>query len=142
MGRPTKLTPVVHERVVQAIRAGNYAEAAARAAGISPSTYYRWLERGAEEKRGIYRDFSDAVEQAEADAEVHAAAVIRKAMSDDWRAALAYLERRHPERWRRREKLELARDDGFEERGLDLKKLSEEELRTLEELHRRAAEPE
>ena len=142
MARPTKLTPEVRERIEKAIRAGSYAQVAARSAGISSSTYYRWLERGAEEKRGIYRDFADAVEQAEADAEVHAAAVIRKAMSDDWRAALAYLERRHPERWRRREKLELAREDGFEERGLDLKKLSEEELRTLEELHRRAAESE
>jgi hypothetical protein len=46
MGRPTKLTPERHRRIVEAIRAGCYAEVAARAAGIVPSTYYDWLQRG------------------------------------------------------------------------------------------------
>ena len=46
MARPTKLTVEVRDRIVAAIRAGNYPEAAAQAAGISPSTFYRWLGRG------------------------------------------------------------------------------------------------
>jgi transposase len=106
MARPTKLTPEVEERIVAAIRAGNYAEPAARSAGISPATYYRWLKRGEEASRGIYRAFHDAVRRAEAEAEVHAVAVIRRAMGDDWRAAAHYLERRYPDRWRRRETVE------------------------------------
>ncbi len=107
MARPTKLTPEVQDRIVKAIRAGNYFQAAARAAGISESTHYRWLERGAEEKQGAHRDFREAVSRAEAESEVHAVAVIRRAMTEDWRAALALIERRHPERWRRRETTEL-----------------------------------
>jgi predicted transcriptional regulator len=103
MARPTKLTPEVAERIVNAIRAGNYAEQAARAAGISPATYYRWLKRGEREAGGIYHDFYEAVRSAEAEAEVYAVAIIRKAMGDDWRAAAHYLERRHPQRWRRHE---------------------------------------
>ena len=35
-------------------------------------------------------------------AEVRAVAIIQKKMPDDWRAALAYLERKHPKRWGRR----------------------------------------
>ena len=33
-GRPTKLTPDVQEKIVQAIRAGNYIETAAAYAGV------------------------------------------------------------------------------------------------------------
>jgi transposase len=106
VARPTKLTPEVQQRIVAAIRAGNYAEPAARSAGISAATYHRWMKRGERESKGIYRDFHDEVRRAEAEAEVHAVAVIRKAMPDDWRAAAHYLERRYPEHWRRRESLE------------------------------------
>src|SRR4051812_2957708 len=96
MARPTKLTPVVQEKIVQAIRAGNYAEISARAAGISPSSFYRWLERGEREPDSLYARFAEAVRLAEAEAEVHAVALLRRAMPNDWRAALAYLQRRHP----------------------------------------------
>src|SRR5262245_23417826 len=106
MARPTKLTPELREQIVQALRAGNYAEAACQAAGISASTYYRWMARG-EQEPGVYREFRVAVLQAEAVAEVHAVAIVRRAMGEDWRAALAYLERRHPNRWRRRQTTEL-----------------------------------
>jgi transposase-like protein len=106
VARPTKLTPEVKQRIVQAIRAGNYAEPSARSAGVSPATFYRWMKRGERESSGIYHDFHEEVRQAEAEAEVHAVAVIRKAMKDDWRAAGHYLERRHPDRWRRTQTLE------------------------------------
>ena len=144
MARPTKLTPQVHERIVRAVRAGNYAEQSARAAGIAASTYYRWLEQGKQAKHGIQRELYEAVKRAEAEAEVHAVAVLRKQMPDDWRAALAYLERRHPQRWRRHQSTELTAKDGAPltpERPatLDLTKLSDDELAFLEELQRRAA---
>lgn len=112
MARPTKLTPEVRQRVVAAIRAGNYAEPSARSAGISPATFYRWMERGQNQKRGIYRDFYEEVSKAEADAEVEAVARLRKAMPDDWRAVTTYLERRYPGRWRRRETHEHTGEGG------------------------------
>lgn len=112
MARPTKLTREVHERIVAAIRAGNYAEPAARSAGISEATYYRWMERGEKASTGIHRDFVDAVRRAEADAEVEAVARLRKAMPDNYRACLEYLERRYPKRWRRHQSTELSGPDG------------------------------
>jgi transposase len=141
MARPTKLSPELEERIVRAVRAGNHVEPACRSAGIGPSTYYRWLERGEREREGPYAEFRAAVRRAEAEAEVHAVAVIRKAMTDDWRAALAYLERRHPGRWRRREALELEAGAPGPPAGerLDLKRLRTADLALLEELRSRAA---
>src|SRR5665809_23115 len=45
MARPCKLTPERQERIVAGLRGGAFAEVAARAAGVSPSTFYVWLER-------------------------------------------------------------------------------------------------
>lgn len=103
MGRPTKLTPEVQDRILQAIRAGNYRETAARYGGISPATFYRWLERGERARRGPFREFREAVERAESEAEVRYVAIVAKAATDDVRAAQWWLEHRFPERWGRRQ---------------------------------------
>ena len=102
MARPTTLPPKVRERIVESIRAGAYAEQAARAAGIAPSTYCDWLRRG-EAGEPTFSEFSEALRAGEAEAEIAAVATIREAaQAGDWRAAAHYLERRHPERWGRR----------------------------------------
>jgi hypothetical protein len=135
----------VTERVVQAVRAGNYAEAACQAAGISASTYYRWMRRGEQDPASPQAAFREAVLRAEAEAEVHAVAIIRRAMGEDWRAAVAYLERRHPTRWRSRHQTELVGRDGgpiqTQQTTLDLTRLTDADLATLEELTRRASLP-
>jgi hypothetical protein len=147
MGRPTKLTPSCQDRIIQALRAGNHREPAARAAGIAPSTFYAWLERGAADPPDSpYAGFAEAVQRAEAEAEVYAVAVIRQAMSEDWRAAVSYLERRHPGRWRRQSSTELTGKDGgpiktSSEHHLDLTSLTDDELKFLEELHARTNSP-
>lgn len=103
MSRPTKLTPEVQDRIVQAIAAGNYIEVAAAYAGVHKATLYRWLEHaddpGAEE---IYRDFRDALESARAQAEVRNVALIQKAATTTWQAAAWHLERTSHQRWGRR----------------------------------------
>jgi transposase len=142
VARPTKLTAQLQEKVVQAIRAGNYAEIACRAAGISPSSYYRWMERGEQDPGTIYAGFAEAVRLAEAESEVHAVALVRRAMSDDWRAALAYLERRHPARWRRHSSTELTGRNGGpvrSEQRLDLSGLTDEDLTLVQQIYERAA---
>ena len=131
---------------MRAVRAGNYLEVACRSARISPSTLYRWLERGEREGSGIYAEFAAAVRLAEAEAEVHAVATIRSFMGEDWRAALAYLERRHPARWRRQTSTELTGKDGgpIESRQvarLDLSGLSDEQLQLLKQINGDAADP-
>ena len=101
-GRPTKLTPEVQEKILTAIRAGNYGHVAAKYAGIGERTFYRWMAQGEKARAGKYRQFRQAVEAAESEAEVRAVAIIQKQMPDNWRAALSYLERKHPKRWGRR----------------------------------------
>lgn len=100
-GRPSKLTPRVQEKIITAIRAGNYAQVAAVYAGIGESTFYRWMDQGERAKAGRYRRFWQAVKEAEGEAEVRAVAIIQRKMPEDWRAAMSYLERQHPKRWGR-----------------------------------------
>lgn len=90
------------------------------------------------ESSGVYYEFTEAIHRAEAEAEVHAVAILRRAMGEDWRAALAYLERRYPSRWRRHQTTEVVAKD--QEEVLDLSRLSDEELKLLEELNARASE--
>jgi hypothetical protein len=107
MGRPLKLTPDVQGRIVQAIAAGNTRETAAAYAGINVATLYRWLAEAAAGANGIKREFHEAVKKAEADAVVTSVAIIRQAAHDSWQAAAWWLERRYPDDWARRERLEI-----------------------------------
>ncbi len=106
MARPIKLTNEVEEKIIMAIRAGNYAHVAAQSGGIDPATYYRWKKRGdpagTNPADSRYRTFRARIEQAEAQAEVLHVASIAKAGERDWHARKFLLERRHPERWARR----------------------------------------
>ena len=104
MGRRTKLNPEVQEKIVSAIRAGNYAMIAAEYAGICEGTFYGWLKRGREEGQGIYFEFLKAVKEAEREAEVRAVAHVQKHMTGNWTAAMTYLERKFPQRWGRRDR--------------------------------------
>ena len=112
MGRPTKLSPEVQDRIIQALKAGNYVETAAEYAGIGKTTFYRWMAQGDQESRGIYREFRDAVMRARAEAEARNVAIIQKAAPDDWRAAAWWLERAFPDRWGPRQKLEHSGPEG------------------------------
>jgi hypothetical protein len=58
------------------------------------------------------RKFSQSLTRARADAKVGAIAAIRSAMPEDWRAALAFLERRHPQEWGRRTAHEVSGPEG------------------------------
>ena len=113
-GRPTKLTPEVRDRIIEALRAGNYQDAAAAYAGIGPATFYRWMERGrAADAEPDYREFREAVERARAEAEVRNVALVQRSAADGtWQAAAWFLERSYPSRWGRRERHEVTGADG------------------------------
>lgn len=131
-GRPTKLNFDTHNKIITAIRAGNYIETAAAYAGINKSTLYDWLKRGEREQQRVaknprykirksekpYVEFSNAVEKALAEAEIRDVAIIAKAAEEQWQAAAWRLERKFPDRWGRRVldvehkgKLEVKNDD-------------------------------
>ena len=93
MGRPSKLTPERHKRIVALIEAGNYPETAAGACGIDPRTYYAWMAKGRAAKSGRYHQFCRDVERAREAAEAELVATVKLAARDDWRAASWMLER-------------------------------------------------
>jgi hypothetical protein len=115
MSRPTKLTPEVEERITTAIRAGNYQETAALYAGISETTFYRWMESGLsdEPENQQYRQFREAVEKAKAAAEIRDVVLIDKAAQDgSWQAAAWKLERKFPQKWGRVTRTEITGAEG------------------------------
>lgn len=106
-GRPSKLTPETREKLLSAIRLGNYRETACAYAGIDPHTLGRWMKRGEREQRGEYWELCALIKDAEASAEMVSVARIRAASADTWQAAAWYLERKFPERWARSDRLDV-----------------------------------
>ena len=63
-GRKTKLNPQVQAQICNAIAGGHTQKTAAMLAGICADTLNRWIVRGKNTKRGKYREFADALEEA------------------------------------------------------------------------------
>ncbi len=98
-----KLTPTRAGTICAALRDGAPRVVAAHAAGIAPSTLYRWLERGEAAHAGRHREFWEAARAAEAEAVTRALAVLWRSIEDgDGRLALEYLSRRWPAEFGRR----------------------------------------
>lgn len=142
MGRKTKLTPERQDKIVQLIRAGNFANQAALAGGISEATYYNWLKQGeiarSRKERGerltasqrSFLNFLEAIKGAEAEAEARNVALIQQAaQSGTWQAAAWFLERKHATRWGRKDTTKL--EATVNKAEVDLAELSDEELAIL-----------
>ena len=87
-GRPTKYTPERVERIIGALRGGNYRCVAAQYGGISHETFCQWMN--------THSEFSEAVIEAETAAEVEAVNLIR---SGHPKYILEWLARKNHERW-------------------------------------------
>jgi hypothetical protein len=137
VGRPSALTPEVHERIVRAKGVGAPDWAAAQLAGISPTTYYELTKKGREEEAGPHGQLVEAIASAEAEHYVYAMATLKQAMSRDWRAALAVADRVDRKRARQDERAaaEPAAVPSPDERRLDPSKLSTKQLNHLEALY-------
>ena len=227
-GRPSKLTPKVQQKIVEAIRNGNYYEVACRYAGVSYDSFRTWMARGEQELLAIeeqarkkeenpalttpstpqlpspgnghakfqrtkkredgngqsnhsanhftrknktakskqahmvgsnggnganggngkisdalacipesrlvgnlsYGDFCLAVKKAEAEAEVRLVGQWQALLPTDWKAIATFLERRHPEKWGKRDSMELKGKGGgpveFEHRHLIIQQIIQE----------------
>lgn len=127
------------QQICSYLEAGNYLQTACHAVGITQTTYYRWLGIGNEvntlvEARpdadelkermmqgelvlGLHADqvrcfeFRERVLIASARSEAFAVAMVRKHMPDQWTAAMTFLERRFPNRWKRREQIDVGESD-------------------------------
>lgn len=130
-GRPSKLTAELTAEICWLVLEGNYLDVAAQAVGVDRTTLRRWLRRGEEALAAAeeavddgdkllgdriynfvdpgewsYLDFHHALKSAEAFAETE---LLRKAQwptTSAWQAFMTILERRHPQRWKRREAVE------------------------------------
>lgn len=109
-GPRSKLTKRRKTKIVDALKNGAYREPAARAAGIGESTLYRWLEQGEADlehgRSSPERELWEAIQKAEGEAEDEAVKIVMDAgRAGDWKAAMTYLERKHPAKWGRRLKI-------------------------------------
>lgn len=79
-GRKTKLSAFVFKAVVEAVRAGNYLQAAAGAGGVSIDTVGEWIRRGEDRddraSSPLFARFARALREAEAEAERRAVQVL------------------------------------------------------------------
>ena len=100
MARPSKFTEETRQAIIDNLSIGATYKDASEAAGIHYNTFLHWLERGEQAKRGKFKEFLCAVEQAKADARLNYTKTIAAAAEKgDWRAALEYLKRRDRENW-------------------------------------------
>lgn len=116
-----KLDDTRKERLLEALRAGNYIETACAYAGVSKSSFYNYLAQGRKAREQDERteqdewalELLDAVEKARADAEVRNVHLIQQAaQGGTWQAAAWFLERSMPGKWARREKVEMSGPEG------------------------------
>jgi hypothetical protein len=100
--KPQKLTPQTVDRILEAVRTGCYFDSAAACAGISKSTLFDWMKKG---EGGVepYATFRQQMLAAEDECEEEVVKIWKAHMPKNWQAAAAFLERRRPEKWSRRD---------------------------------------
>ena len=111
MPRKPKLTEKMIETAEKLIAAGNYQRHVAQYLGIDESTWYRWLQKGERaQQNSLYGKLYKAVKKAEAEAVARNVTIIQKAAQDTWQAAAWWLERKCPEEWGRKERVNIGSD--------------------------------
>lgn len=128
-GRPTKFYEVQKDLLLAA-QGGNYLDTCAAFAGVSRSTLFDWLRTGARNRRILdakprsrmtqldkdLADFSDAMKKAMAQTEMGHLLNIRAAGKDGaWQADAWMLERKYPNKWGRRDRIDVGLDPTTEE---------------------------
>ena len=125
------ITPEIVNAISNLILAGNYNNVAAEIVGISEGSFYGWLAQGEKDELAgvdsLYLELLKATKNADAKAEAEMVERVRTAAQPgvkskktkispdgqtveinetggDWLAAATYLERRHPDRWGRRDR--------------------------------------
>ncbi len=91
--------------IIRCLEVGNYFDTAANIAGVHPRTARQWLEWGEVGRDKQFEKFYHDVKKAEATAEGLYLSLVFEAARDRgvWQAAAWYLERKHPDRWGKRD---------------------------------------
>lgn len=136
-GRPSLISDAIIYEVEKALTAGAFVATAADFAGITRETFYAWLKRGEAERNrrsalskplealtgkprerelarraeeALYLKFSDTVKRTQASAEVSALAGITSAGRESWQALAWLLERKFPDRYGNKRKVQVEID--------------------------------
>ena len=130
----SKLTQELCDVICENLRRGNYLTTSCRASGISTSTYYSWKKKG-EKGEEPYATFLRKTDEAEAEGEMACLEVIYNSAIENgnWLSGAWILERKYPNRYGKRERVDLQTDNDFKleistarspyEMGADEKKL-------------------
>jgi len=95
-----ELTPALADQLLAAARSGLFKEACARCVGISEDTLDLWLKMGLSPgATNPYRDFARVFVAQEEGQQLPHINAIKSAAAVDWRAAIAWLQLRHPDVW-------------------------------------------
>ena len=117
IGRPTLLTPALQETICKYIAKGSYVSVAFKAAGISEQCLRLWKVRAGTGEEP-YLTLFEALKTAEAEAEVALVTLVREHAEgpQQWAAGMTLLERRHPQRWGRHDRV----DHELSQQGMEL----------------------
>lgn len=109
MGRPTDCTPETTAKVCEALTLGLSWAAAAEFAGVSERSVMLWCERGRDGDEP-YSHFLHETTRARVEAEMRMVEVVRRAAEQEGSVSAAqwWLERRRPETWGRKDKVETS----------------------------------
>ena len=109
----TKYTAILANQICDYVSKGIPMRQAAQSLGISESTFHRW--------RRDKEEFSEMIDQAIGVSEARLISEI--SVHEDWRAKAWILERRFPDRWSKREQIDMnvSKSEGLEEIKLMMK---------------------
>ena len=117
---PRKLNDGMITGICEAVAKGNYFVTACQLVGVRPETLVRWMHladadeaNGFTEDESLYIKLHKEVKRAEAIAEAKLVEVVREAaeVKREWLPAMTFLERRHPDRWGRKDRSQVTIDE-------------------------------
>lgn len=113
IGRPSKFTPKIKEKVLQGIRLGLSIVKACNIAGIDYNTYRNWETKALEDKEPNYIDFFQQCERAKDEREAfHLTQIINASRDGTWQASAWFLERSMPDKYSLKTRTEITGKDG------------------------------
>lgn len=98
--------PEVADKIVDLIEQGVPYTTVCGALGISPDQFKKWLKIGKTGTNPHYTDFYHKIAKAEANAEILLLNELKRIGGEDWKSRAWTLERRWPEHWARRDRIE------------------------------------
>lgn len=118
MARKTKLTKEIIEQARKLASLGVDNRTIAQSLMIAESTFYNWLQRAEKDmqegKHTIFVEFLESLKKAQADAIVRNVMLIQESASNgNWLASAWFLERKLPEVWGKKERVDVE-SSGFE----------------------------